>query len=109
MNKSHSVILKNLLTNKSNATFGEVMILPAGLRTEDAIDQDNFVRHRKDDGLSIGISLQNNEKSNRNAIEYIQKTTSSTLISNAENLVEQKMSDYTINSSVDTEIITKNF
>lgn len=85
------------------------MILPAGLRTEDAIDQDNFVRHRKDDGLSIGISLQNNEKSNRNAIEYIQKTTSSTLISNAENLVEQKMSDYTINSSVDTEIITKNF
>ena len=85
------------------------MILPAGLRTEDNIDQDNFVRSRKKDGISFGNPLQNNEISNRSFIEYIQKTTSATLISNADNLVEQKMSDNTINSSVHTEIITKNF
>ena len=84
------------------------MILPAGIRTEDKIDQDNFVRNRKNDGISFGNSLQNNEISNRSFIEYIQKTTSATLISNADNLVEQKMSDNTISSSVDTEIITKN-
>ena len=85
------------------------MILPAGLRTEDAIDHDNYIRHQKDNGISIGSSLHNNEKSNRNFIEYIQKTTSATLISNADNLEEEKMSDNMINSSVDTETITKNF
>ena len=84
------------------------MILPAGIRTEDKIDQDNFVRNRKNDGISFGNSLQNNEISNRSFIEYIQKTTSANLISNIDNLVEQKMSDNTISSSVDTEIITKN-
>ena len=85
------------------------MILPAGIRTEDKIDQDNFVRNRKNDGISFGNSLQNNEISNRSFIEYIQKTTSATLISNADNLEEEKMSDNMINSSVDTETITKNF
>ena len=93
--------------------YGEVKVIPEELKNTGVIDEKDLILEGNDNDFSNEGDAEANEKLDPIVLEYVQKSTSDSLISTTENLVDKSkdldMSNSAFNLSDSTERLAKIF
>ena len=81
------------------------MVFPADLEKENLIDKKEFSRLDNDSRDSSGDIFQSSERLRPMVLEYIQKSARASLNSTAESLIDNRMSENSLNSSDESDIL----